>query len=115
MPTLKEFGIDKLSEKERFDLVHDLWDSIEATNAGRDLSEHFPFLVSLRIDKLSKDDRIELAFAAWDSIPDDSPLLAPTPEQLKELDRRIAEHEADPSSAIPWEEVKADLLKNLHR
>ena len=31
--------------------------------------------------------------------PDDSP------EFLAELDRRCAEHDADPSTAIPWEEV----------
>jgi putative addiction module component (TIGR02574 family) len=28
-----------------------------------------------------------------------------TPEQMAEIDRRIAEHERDPSSAVPWEIV----------
>ena len=35
---------------------------------------------------------------------------AMTPEQMAEIDRRIAEHERDPSSAVPWEEVKERLL-----
>lgn len=32
-----------------------------------------------------------------------------TDEQKAELDRRVAEHEADPDSAIPWEEVEREL------
>lgn len=32
-----------------------------------------------------------------------------TDEQKAELDRRWAEHEADPDSAIPWEVVKRKL------
>jgi putative addiction module component (TIGR02574 family) len=33
-----------------------------------------------------------------------------TDEQKAELDRRIAQHEADPSSAVPWEEVRQRLM-----
>lgn len=36
--------------------------------------------------------------------------FALTPEQMAEVDRRIAEHERDPSSAVPWEEVRDRLL-----
>ena len=32
--------------------------------------------------------------------------------ELDELEARIAEHEANPSSAIPWDEFKARLEKN---
>ena len=28
-------------------------------------------------------------------------------EQIQELERRLAEHEQDPDSAVPWEEVQA--------
>jgi putative addiction module component (TIGR02574 family) len=38
-----------------------------------------------------------------------------TDEQMAELDRRIAEHEADPDSAIPWEEVKRVLKDSRAR
>lgn len=34
-----------------------------------------------------------------------------TPEQRAELDRRLAEHIADPASAIPWDEVRRKLLR----
>ena len=34
-----------------------------------------------------------------------------TPEQRAELDRRLAEHIADPALAIPWDEVRRKLLR----
>jgi putative addiction module component (TIGR02574 family) len=34
-----------------------------------------------------------------------------SPELLEELDRRMADYHADPSSAVPWETVKAKLLE----
>ena len=53
-------------------------------------------------------ERIELAEALWDSIgPEEMPPL--TEEQKQELARRLAEHERDPSTAVPWEEVRARL------
>jgi putative addiction module component (TIGR02574 family) len=36
--------------------------------------------------------------------------LAITPDQAAELDRRFQEHEADPSSSLPWDEVRRRLL-----
>jgi putative addiction module component (TIGR02574 family) len=33
-----------------------------------------------------------------------------TEAQRRELDRRIAAHEANPSAAIPWEQVQAEAL-----
>ena len=36
--------------------------------------------------------------------------LALTREQAAEFDRRLEEHRADPSSAIPWEDVRRKLL-----
>jgi putative addiction module component (TIGR02574 family) len=37
---------------------------------------------------------------------DEDEAFALTPEQKAEIDRRIAEHERDPGSAIPWEDVR---------
>jgi putative addiction module component (TIGR02574 family) len=61
--------------------------------------------------KLPVPERIELAMALWDSIPepelqDQLPL---TEAQKVELDRRLAEHDRDPSNAVPWEEVQRRL------
>jgi putative addiction module component (TIGR02574 family) len=61
--------------------------------------------------KLSASDRIEIAMALWDSLAetDRDAQLALTPEQEAELDRRLAEHIANPASAIPWDEVRRKL------
>lgn len=58
--------------------------------------------------QLTPAERIELAQELWDSVePNDYPPL--TPKQSEEIDRRIAEHEKDPSSAISWDVVLASL------
>jgi putative addiction module component (TIGR02574 family) len=61
--------------------------------------------------KLPAADRAELAMALWASLDDAArdAELALTPEQAAELDRRFAEHEADPGSARPWAEVEKAL------
>jgi putative addiction module component (TIGR02574 family) len=62
--------------------------------------------------KLTPAERIELAEDLWESVePEDVPPL--TAEQKKELDRRLAEHERDPSTALTWDEVKARLQSRL--
>ena len=62
--------------------------------------------------KLPANERAELAMALWESLTDTErdAELALTPEQAAELDRRWVEHLADPTSAIPWEEVRRKLL-----
>ncbi len=62
--------------------------------------------------KLPAADRAELAMALWDSLTDaqrDAELEL-TEGQRAELDRRWAEHVANPESAIPWSDVRAKLL-----
>ncbi len=59
--------------------------------------------------KLTVAERIQLAEDLWDSIvakPDALPL---TDAQQAEIERRLAEHDRDPESAIPWEEARARL------
>jgi putative addiction module component (TIGR02574 family) len=61
--------------------------------------------------KLPASDRAELAMALWASLDDVSrgAELALTPEQSAELDRRFAEHQANPGSARSWDEVVEKL------
>ena len=61
--------------------------------------------------KLPASARIEIAMALWESLTDAErdAELALTPDQEAELDRRLAEHIANPDSAIPWEEVRRKL------
>lgn len=60
-------------------------------------------------------DRLQLVGDLWDSIVQDAPdkAFSMTPELAAELDRRLAEADADPAGGIPWEQVRADLL-NRH-
>jgi len=61
--------------------------------------------------KLPVQERIDLAMALWDSIaePDREEHLPLTEAQKAELDRRLAEHDRNPSRGIPWEEVQRRL------
>ncbi len=60
--------------------------------------------------KLSAAERMQLAADLWDSVasePDALPSL--TDEQVAEIERRLAEHLKDPSTALEWETVRAQL------
>jgi putative addiction module component (TIGR02574 family) len=61
--------------------------------------------------KLPASERVDLALALWESLDeaDQEAALELTAEQAAEFDRRLAEHDADPSTAIPWEEVRKKL------
>ena len=62
--------------------------------------------------KLPAGDRAELAMALWESLSDAERegALRLTDEQRAELDRRWAEHLANPDSGIPWSEVRSKLI-----
>jgi putative addiction module component (TIGR02574 family) len=72
---------------------------------------------SLLLDELmqlSPAERLDIAEKLWDSIhPPGSArpgeIVVLTPEQMAEIDRRLAEHERNPERAAPWEEVRARL------
>ncbi len=74
-----------------------------------------PTLQTLGIDRMSVEDRISLATAIWDSIATEPhpPLL--TEAQRLELERRLADHAANPDDVVPWEEVKAEALARFQR
>ena len=70
-----------------------------------------------QLRRLPVAERLKAVEELWDSIADEKPELAVplTPALLEELDRRLAEHGADPTSAIPWERVRDELLSTLQR
>lgn len=72
-----------------------------------------PTIQSLGIDQLPREQRIALVLDIWDTIAAESgrPLL--TDAQRRELERRIAEDNANPDDVIPWEQVKAQTLSRL--
>ena len=60
-----------------------------------------------QIGSLSPTEKAELLDAVWESLEAEAASM--TDEQRAELDRRIANHEQNPSDVIPWEQVKARL------
>jgi putative addiction module component (TIGR02574 family) len=68
--------------------------------------------------KLPESERVDLAMALWASLEEATreAALELTPEQAAEFDRRLAEHRADPSTAISWEEVRRKfVVVHAHR
>ena len=72
--TMKELGLDKLSEGERTALAHELLESVEAKPEGGNYL---------------------------------------TDAKRAELDRRIAEADADPDGGIPWEQVYEEMKARI--
>jgi putative addiction module component (TIGR02574 family) len=62
------------------------------------------------IDRLSPRQRFELIGLIWDSLPSDTP-FTPRDWHLRELERRIADADANPGAAEPWETVLARLSR----
>ena len=61
---------------------------------------------------LSVAERIQLAEDLWDSIATENPEAAAlTPTQLQEIQIRLDAHEQDPSSAVPWTQVRSELFE----
>jgi putative addiction module component, TIGR02574 family len=70
--------------------------------------------MSNSIDELRKlpvPERLELVESLWDSIAADADQLLLTERQAEELDRRLAEHEANPGESISWQKLR-DRLQN---
>lgn len=61
------------------------------------------------IKSWSVDDRVEFVNQIWDSIADDTGIPKITDSLRAELDRRIAEFEADPTNVVTWEQIEAKL------
>jgi putative addiction module component (TIGR02574 family) len=70
-------------------------------------------LKSLGIDRLGVEERLALIEQLWESISGAEVPL--TDAQREELDRRLAEHEANPDDVVPWEDVKSSLDKRLKK
>ncbi|MGH7571522.1 MAG: addiction module protein [Gemmatimonadota bacterium] len=68
--------------------------------------------------QLSVDERLQLIEMIWDSIVEETggapDAFSLTDEQRVELERRLAEHDRDPESAIPWEDAVARIRGELH-
>ena len=64
---------------------------------------------------LDIDEQIELVEAIWDGIVSRGAVPALTEAQATELDRRLADHLANPDDVVPWNEVKATALAKIRQ
>ncbi len=64
----------------------------------------------LGIDHLTVAERLALMHELWDSINAKPGRTHLSDAQRLELERRLAEHEANPEDLIPWEQIKAEAL-----
>lgn len=62
-------------------------------------------------DQMTPAERILHVQSLWDRIAEEPEGVPVSDEMRAELDRRLAAHRADPSAAIPWEQVKAELRR----
>lgn len=63
-----------------------------------------------QILKLPASERLQLIEAIWDSLVEAPDQIPVTDAMREELDRRLAAYHEDPSSARPWDEVRAELF-----
>lgn len=89
-----------------------------ATGAPNRISEE-GYAMNASILSLAKqlpfEEQLELVEALWDNIVDHGAPPELTPAQKAELDRRIADYEANPDDLVPWSEVKAAVVARIGR
>lgn len=74
-----------------------------------------PTLQSLGLGNLGIKDKLALIEELWESVIAEDPAMALTDAQRAELDRRIADYEANPDDVVPWEEIKASRAERLKK
>ncbi|MDN5872034.1 MAG: addiction module protein [Nitrococcus sp.] len=65
--------------------------------------------------QLSVEEQLELVQALWDNIAKRNAIPLPSDTQKTELDRRLADHEANPNDVVAWDEVKESALARIRR
>jgi putative addiction module component (TIGR02574 family) len=70
---------------------------------------------SLGLDQLTVEQRLALVEELWDSIAESGADVPMSEAQRAELDRRLAEHEAQPDNVVSWEDVKASIIPRLKK
>ncbi|MBM3619072.1 MAG: addiction module protein [Alphaproteobacteria bacterium] len=73
---------------------------------------------ALEIAGLSVAERLDLIDRLWASIEEDwgtPPNSLSTEALMEELERRLEAHRRDPTASVPWEDVLAELNKEIDR
>lgn len=66
-------------------------------------------------DDLTVDEQIDYVQALWDRISAREKQIPVPAWHRAELERRLADHEADPDAGRSWEEIEAELLQARSR
>jgi putative addiction module component (TIGR02574 family) len=74
-----------------------------------------PTMTSLGIDRMTFDERLKLIQEIWDSMAGEVEKSPLTQAQQEELARRLADDDAHPDDAIPWEVIKAEARARRNR
>lgn len=72
-------------------------------------------LHALGIDSMSVEDRIALVKDIWDSVAIEAGLQPPSSAEQAELDRRLAEDDANPDDTVSWETIKTEAQARWQR
>ena len=71
--------------------------------------------VLIEVETWPRPERVRLFQVLRDRLGADALDTELSDEMKAEIDRRLAEHEANPDAAIPWETVEAEMLARLRR
>jgi putative addiction module component (TIGR02574 family) len=74
-----------------------------------------PTMQSLGIDQLPRDVRLALVQEIWDTIAAEANVMPLSEVQRRELERRVADDDANPDDVTPWEQVEAEILARLRK
>ena len=72
-------------------------------------------LQEMGIDRMSVAERIALAQQILDTVAAEQPRPPLSKAKKRELERRLADHAANPDDVVPWEEVEAAALKRFKK
>ena len=67
---------------------------------------------SLGLDKLPEEDRLRLAQQLWQSVPHQEDDEDTTAEQWAEMDRRLADDDANPDTAVDGPTFMAEMRRS---
>jgi putative addiction module component (TIGR02574 family) len=74
-----------------------------------------PTLEELGIDRMPPEQPIALAQEILDSVVAEKPVGPLSKAKKEELQRRLAEHEANPGDVVPSEQIKAEALARFQK
>lgn len=68
---------------------------------------------NLDLDAMTVEERISLVTEIWNTITESGNPGLLTDTQRAELNRRVADHEANPDDVVSWEDAKAAALRRI--